>query len=342
MKKNKNIFIGLSEVAGFGAMYAKGLKNLGYNVNFIISKPDLVNRDYPFDRCLDIQKYPKIFRLVILTFELVKSIIKYDYFIFLYGKSFWPGNYDLPVLKIFRKKIIAIFLGCEIRQRETILNLNRTYTPCQDCTNDCSFKIKKHIASMFEKYADKLFCQPEYDQLLENKDYEYAWVPIDIDEWKPVINIENTTIKIIHAPSNSQKKGTTYILDAIQKLKAEGYDINFFLAQNLSNHELKKHLEEADLIIDQLMIGWYGKLSTESMSLGKPVICWIDETLKNSVQELPIIIANPNNIYKKLKYILDNKETLLEIGIQSRDFVFKNHNYLHICKHIIGLFEEMK
>jgi hypothetical protein len=74
MVKKKNIFIGLAEVAGFGSMYTKGLKKLGYNVDFIISKPDLVNRNYPCDRCLNIQNLPKILRFIVLTIELIKSI----------------------------------------------------------------------------------------------------------------------------------------------------------------------------------------------------------------------------------------------------------------------------
>lgn len=339
-KNKKRIFIGLSEVAGFGAMYAKGLRAIGHKVDFIISKPDLINRDYPCDKCLNIQKSPKILRFIILTIELIKSLIKNDYYIFLYGKSFWPGNYDLALLKFFNKKIMTIFLGCEIRQREEIQKLNRLYDPCRNCSIICEHKVKNHIARMFEKYSDIIVCQPEYDQLL-TKCYEYAWVPIDTTEWKTNVKSTNTTLKIMHAPSNSQKKGTEYILEAIDKLKKEGYDFEFFLAQNLSNQELKTHLIEADIIVDQIMIGWYGKLAVESMSLGKPVICWIDETLGQSVPNLPIISANPTTIYDKLKYLLDNRILLPEIGQKSRAFVENNHDYITICSNLSILFKEI-
>lgn len=142
-------------------------------------------------------------------------------------------------------------------------------------------------------------------------------------------------------PQQQPKKGTEYITKAIDKLKNEGYDFEFFLAKNLSNLELKKHLIEADIIVDQIMIGWYGKLTVESMSLGKPVICWIDESLKQNVSDLPIISANPTTIYDKLKYLLDNKEILSNIGRNSRDFVEKNHDYINICKNISMLFEDI-
>ena len=334
----KRIFIGLAEVAGFGAMYKKGLKKLGHKVSFIISKPDLVNRNYPCDKCLDLQKYPSLIRLTILTFELLKNIFSNDYFIFLYGKSFWPGNYDLPIIKLFNKKIMAIFLGCEIRQREEILKLNRLYCPCSDCKNECDHKTKQHIAKMFEKYADIIICQPENAQLL-TKHYEYAWVPIDTEEWKPLKSIETNGFKITHAPSSAQKKGTTYIQEAIERLKSEGYEFNFFLAQKLEHSELKKHLLESDLIIDQLMIGWHGKLSVECMSIEKPVICWLDESLTQFTPDIPIISANPETIYEKLKHILDNKDELKEIGLKGRDYVKKHHDYIDICENIIKLFE---
>lgn len=336
----KRIFIGLSEVAGFGSMYARGLRAIGHNVNFIISKPDLINRDYPCDKCLNIQNSPKILRFIILTIELIKSLFLNDYYIFLYGKSFWPGNYDLALLKLFNKKIMTIFLGCEIRQREEIQKLNRLYDPCRNCSIVCEHRVKAHIAKMFEKYSDIIICQPEYDQLL-TRQYEYAWVPLDIEEWKSHSIEANSTLKIVHAPSNSQKKGTEYILDAVDKLKKEGYQFEFFLAKNLSNLELKKHLIEADIIVDQIMIGWYGKLAVESMSLGKPVICWIDNTLQQSVHDLPIISANPTTIYEKLKYLLDNKILLSDIGKNSRKFVEKNHDYKTICTTISDLFEDL-
>lgn len=337
-KRNKSIFIGLSEVAGFGEMYSRGLKSLGYNVDFVISKPDLVKRSYNCDRCLNIQKYPRFIRIIILSIELIKSLLQHNYYIFLYGKSFWPGNYDLPILKLFNKKIITIFLGCEIRQRDAIGKLERIYDPCRDCSIDCRYKIKKHIASMFEKYSDVLLCQPEYDQLLTKK-YEYVWVPLDIEEWKPVSKINTTTIKIIHAPSNPEKKGTKYIIQAVEKLKEEGYAFEFFLAEKLTNQELKTHIENCSLVIDQIMIGWYGKLAIETMALGRPVICWIDPSLSQYIPDLPVISANPETIYDTLKNLLDNPDTLIKKGFTSRKYVEKHHNYLNICQDLINYIE---
>ena len=67
--------------------------------------------------------------------------------------------------------------------------------------------------------------------------------------------------------------------------------------KKLSNKEARKRYETADILIDQLLAGWYGGLAVELMALGKPVICYIREDdlkyiPKEMRDELPIINAN--------------------------------------------------
>src|SRR6058998_2007963 len=35
--------------------------------------------------------------------------------------------------------------------------------------------------------------------------------------------------------------------------------------------------ETADLLVDQLLTGWYGAVAVEMMALGKPVVCYLRE-----------------------------------------------------------------
>ena len=96
-------------------------------------------------------------------------------------------------------------------------------------------------------------------------------------------------------------------------MKDEGYDIDLRLLEK-SNDEVLKEINNADLIVDQLIIGWYAMFAIESMALEKPVICYLREDLLDfysqkdirSCENLPLINATPQNIYHKIKTFMSS------------------------------------
>jgi len=92
---------------------------------------------------------------------------------------------------------------------------------------------------------------------------------------------------------------------------------------------LIKWLNASDIGVDQLILGWYGKLATESMALGKPTICYINEKFLSQmsyVHNLPIVNSNPATIYQDLKHLLDNPKLRRDIGLKSRAYMEATHN----------------
>ena len=77
---------------------------------------------------------------------------------------------------------------------------------------------------------------------------------------------------MLHAPSRRIVKGTKYILDAVEELKSEGLKFDFKMVEGMKNSDAKELYRTADIVVDQLRIGWYGVLAVEAMALGKPVI----------------------------------------------------------------------
>ena len=91
------------------------------------------------------------------------------------------------------------------------------------------------------------------------------------------------------------------MLDAIARLQAEGSALELLLVEKLSHAEARRVYERADLLVDQLLAGWYGGLAVELMALGKPVVCYIRESDLKFIppqmqQDLPIINARPMRI----------------------------------------------
>jgi glycosyltransferase involved in cell wall biosynthesis len=273
---------------------------------------------------------------------LLKSLFRYD--IFHYHSNYSLFDYwDLKILKFFGKKIVVSYWGCDVRLKEQ--NLKYKYNACKDCTISCDSKIKENKMLNFRKYADLLLAHnPELIQYVPG--CKYIPQSLDTDYWKPSKPKNKTNIfKIFHPFGNSKirgnARGTNEIFKAVERLKSEGYKIKFIYKDGLKNRELKPYYEKADVAISQLRDGDYGVTAIEAMSSGTPVICYINPKNLKYFKKLPIISANPNNIYFKLKWAIENPDMLIKIGEDSRAYAVANHDSAKIAKKIYKLYKKL-
>ena len=204
----------------------------------------------------------------------------------------------------------------------------------------CSANQKKALKSAL-KYANAIFVStPDLIEFIPGS--ILLPQPIDINTFesmkKNIVTEKNQsgTIKIAHAPSNRKMKGTRYIEEAVSTLIASGYSIELLLVENLPYEEALHKCANADIVIDQLLIGSYGQYSVEMMALGKPVICYLrDDLLRHYSSELPIVNANPSNLIEVLKNLLDRKDDWDKLGRQGVKYVQQNHDSKVIAKKLI-------
>ena len=275
-----------------------------------------------------LKKYPLVLRYLIHSYTHLVEML------------------DVKLFKALGKRIFVTYQGDDIRQGEFCRNNfevtfanhvdKEYYTPHSDA-------LKKNRIAKFEKYANKCFAlNPDLMYLL-NKNAEFCpYSHIDLEEWIPGLRSEKSEVPIVvHAPSHKDVKGTKYILEVVKKLKAKGINFEFILVEGLSHAEARRHYERADLLIDQLLAGWYGGLAVELMALGKPVISYIrNEDLKFIPQEMrdeiPIISASPATIESVLEHWLtEEKDELHKRGLASRAFVEKWHSPKKIATNML-------
>ena len=260
--------------------------------------------------------------------------------------------FDLRELKWLRKKgkrIFVTFQGDDARlasfHKE---NFDINLAQSQEYFNNNSEKedYNKHCVQMFAKYADKIFAlNPDLLHTLPTQAVFLPYASLDLNEWKYVgVNLKSE-LKIVHAPTERNTKGTKYILEAVEKLKSEGFKFEFLLIENIPRSKAKILFEKSDLLLDQLLGGWYGGLGLEFMALGKPVVCYIrQEDLKfipaKMKAELPVINADPYTIYAVLKDCLTvNRQKLPGIGELSRKYAENWHDPLKIAKKMKAYYE---
>lgn len=277
--------------------------------------------------------------LYIYSFSFfIFSLFRYDIFHFISGETILTRKLrriELFIYKLLGKRVIMHFVGSDIRSEEFIYWKEKNIR--QFLQSGSSFEKnlpwQKRLIADTEKYADfVLVSTPDLKQFL--KHVTYYPVVLDLEKFlreaKPVVPriTESDEIVILHSPSNTVLKGTTHIHDILNKLvKTLPYKIKLVLPgeqligtvkkYSLTRYELFEIYKQADIVIDQVIIGWYGLQSIEALLMGKEVISYIDTGLEIDLfPNCPIELATVNTleqvIIKCIEKIRTHKRTPYE------------------------------
>lgn len=322
---------------------------LKYQADIIIKNNLFHNNKYIDKFFLEVKK--------IISFFQIRN--KYDIYHFNFGSSLL--SYPLPSLYLLdlpyynrRAKIIVTYNGCDARQKYATLKRTQ-YAACanNNCYNGICNDIKVEQAraqkiSIFDKYANHIYSvNPDLLYFLPER---AKFVPYTIANWTnttPPSYQPRKKLKIVHSPTNRECKGSDHIIQAIQILnkKYSNY-IDFTLVENMPYEKAQEVYRQADLVIDQLLIGYYGAFTVEVMKMGKPVMVYINEKdlkfLPTDMQDDcldTIINVNAYNIIDKLANIIENPEQLTTYSEKSLTYANKWHNPEQIAKQVITDYE---
>jgi len=311
------------------ALQAKGVdaKSVNYYPSYL---------DYKSDYNLDLLSVDNNTRDRLSKELAVKLINENNIFHFHFGTSLTMNYSDLPLLKDLCKKTFMQHWGSDVRLYSVASKYNPyvkvKVTNEKDITDRLEFLgkcIDTCIVSDGELYE---YVKDFY------KNVFFIKQAIDIQKYAIKNKEKKKELCIVHAPTSPEIKGTESVLKVIEELRYK-YTFNFKLVQGMSHTQAKKIYEEADIVIDQLRIGSYGLLAIEAMAMGKTVICYISDPMKDKYpKELPIISANPDNLKDKLEYLIINKDMLEKIGEDGRGFVERYHDSNIIAKNLLKLY----
>ena len=148
--------------------------------------------------------------------------------------------------------------------------------------------------------------------------------------------IKNRKLRIVHAPSDPKVKGTEYVIKAVEELKNEGYKIELDLVKNMPHQEAVEHYKRADIVVDQLLVGWYGVFAIECMALGKPVCVYIREDLKSYLPTpRPLVATSSRGSQGGLEKTYRRFNLRNRIGKTARMFVEQVHDADKIAKYLV-------
>src|SRR5439155_7816344 len=218
----------------------------------------------PFEPGFDINNPPRdTSRLSNLPLNLPKQLRafawaarQFDIFHFHAGLTLLPKKLNLPALRLLRKGIVFQSWGSDLRSRHA---------------SEVRY-LRRAGAVIVGSYLTRRLAP-------RGPWAEYDVVPpaIVLDDWQPSPVEPGPVLRIAHAPSKRAVKGTETVLAAIASLRARGAPVELDLIEGVPNRQARLRYAAADVVIDQLRVGWYGMLAIESMALAKPVVVHLDE-----------------------------------------------------------------
>jgi len=291
---------------------------------------------------------------------VLDCLTDYDVFHFYSGWSLFPGREkscplfprykDLPLLRFLGKKVVFYHIGCIDSKLRT--NFSRKEPSlCKVC--------KTGIAGLCndKETTSRCLTEKKYGHVIINGipdmsdfDQEAVYVPaaIDLDMWKfKEVETEPKArgTKVIQVTGNiavrGDVKGVRYAVQAIERLREDGYNIDLILIDKVPVRNMPSVIAEADIVIDNLLYGWYGLTAIEAMALGKPVIAYLHEPwLQFHCERFPrppIIESGPRGLYSVLKEVI-SKEDFWRLGLSGRQYVEETHDPMKIGRKLIELY----
>jgi len=197
----------------------------------------------------------------------------------------------------------------------------------------CLYEYYKAYES-FEVYSDKL---------------KYIPLPIKITSVPYQENKSGDIVKFFIGinKDRSEFKGTNIMLKALERLCHNYEDrAEMLVAESVPYNEYKRMMQDSNVVLDQLYSYTPAMNGLLAMAMGKVLVGGGEPemyTLLNEEEIKPIINVFPSedDVYKKLEWLLLNKEQIPSLGEQSRLFVEKYHDYKKVALQYISFWNEM-
>jgi hypothetical protein len=268
-----------------------------------------------------------------------------DHILGLEKKTF---SVSLFLTKILGIRILYLATGCHEYESKERFQTFDDGNVCGNCGsfNNCKDSLNLSNFKRIQRYSNLNFGFGYINSTKFNMTH-LKFKSIDLAQWKPATAVpdeyklsKSNKIKILHSAFLTQSnrnwqgrniKGSGYVKDAVEKLIEQGYECEHIYISGIPSNVMRYYQAQADIVVDQLIYGWWGSTTVEALALGKPVICYLRKEWKQNFlntfpeyDQLPIAEASPSTIYTVLKDLVDNQQKREELGRAARKFAEKH------------------
>lgn len=259
------------------------------------------------------------------------------------------------LLRLGGVKVVAMPFGGDVQVMHRSPNLY--FKDCYASDNPHHNRIWPRVAGdidRWSRHADWTISGCEWvDYMYQWDTLQLAHFSIDMELWKPSAAWKPVSrtgpFRIFHAPNHKRLKGTSHLLAAVERLKAQGFDVELVMLRGVPNEKIRETIEQVDLVADQFVIGWYAMFALEAMCLQKPVLCYLRPDLLDlyvkaglvTADEIPLVSCDVLQIEEKIRWAYENRDALAERGSRGRAYVAKHHSTEAIGRTFASILERI-
>lgn len=324
-----------ADVGGHAFGLSRGERELGLESDVAVFSPGPFGYGDDIDLRAGVD-HPLPVRIARRAAFLRRALDRYDVFHFNFGQTlltlrqFGIAVDELPLLRRRGKKVIVTYQGCDVRPFEACA--------CRKARCVAESPARQARAARLTAFADRvLYLNPDLRQWLPTGTF-VPYANVDPREFVPQPPPEGDEIVVAHAPTDRDVKGTRHVVEAIEALRAEGAPVRLDLIEGLPRAEVRWRVLAASIVVDQLLMGWYGGFAVEAMSLGRPVLSSVREAEPGDNpfgDELPIVRSSPATIVRDLRVLVEDASLRRELGAAGRRFVERHHDPRSVARLVL-------
>lgn len=341
-----------TSVGGNAWGLAQAEKGIGLHSDVLVATESVMN--YPADIRLYLDKVPSVKKQFLKAlWAFLRLRRKYDVFHFNYGTSLvhfphknWAKMFDLPWYPK-KAKLFVTYNGCDARQKYKTME-RRTVAACHDaecyggrCNSGEEDRLRREGIEKMALYTEHMFAlNPDLLHFLPKEKSSFLPYTVSSFDLPLCLPTFEGKLKVVHAPTNRAIKGSGIILPALERLVAKyPKEIEVILVEGLPYEKALQIYRQADLIIDQMLLGWYGAFAVEAMLMGKPVVVYIESDDLHFVPKAmskdlleTVIHASPKNIYDVLERSIQDRLFLKERAESGLEYAHKWHSPEYVAQ----------
>ncbi|TDE15899.1 glycosyltransferase family 4 protein [Jiangella asiatica] len=235
---------------------------------------------------------------------------------------------DLPAFELAGIRTGLVFHGSEVRDPRLHREWYR-YSPFSDPNEELTGRLQRATQMVQDAIHDfagpRFVTTPDLLDFVENS----TWLPVvvAVDELRtdrPVLERERPIV--VHAPSHSALKGSAFVDAAVQELHDRGV-VEYRRVQGVPHGELMAIIQDADIVVDQLLLGSYGVAACEAMAAGRVTVGHVADQVRARIPvDLPLLEATPDNLGDVIERLVAERDEAIKAGAAGVDYVQRFHD----------------
>lgn len=161
-----------------------------------------------------------------------------------------------------------------------------------------------------------------------------TWLPlvVDVDRFEGaaarmgVRSLGRERPVVLHPPSNPRLKGTVAVEEALTGLERDGL-VEYRRLSGVPHARMAEVVADADVVIDQVVLGNPGVLVAESLAAGRLVVAHLAEEVRHRFDgELPVVEADPDTLRDVLERVLGDRAAHQDIADRGPAWAREHHD----------------